>query len=241
MVNFAHRGDSINYPENTLLAFKEAIKAGAGGIELDVHKTKDNKLVVIHDEDIERTFLGRGLVKDFTLQELKTFKCRRILFKDNPECLIPSLEELLDMIKESNIIINIELKTDEIHYKDIEQDVIKLINKYNLKNKVLLSSFNFASIKLCKKIDSSIKTALLYYKPIENIIEVAKSLKVDAIHPYIEVVTEELIKEAHDNKLKVNIYTVNDPKIMRKFISVKADGLFTDDPALLEGIIKGKW
>lgn len=240
MVNFAHRGDSINYPENTLLAFKEAIKAGAGGIELDVHKTKDNKLVVIHDEDIERTFLGRGLVKDFTLQELKTFKCRRILFKDNPECLIPSLEELLDMIKESNIIINIELKTDEIHYKDIEQDVIKLINKYNLKNKVLLSSFNFASIKLCKKIDSSIKTALLYYKPIENIIEVAKSLKVDAIHPYIEVVTEELIKEAHDNKLKVNIYTVNDPKIMRKFISVKADGLFTDDPALLEGIIKGK-
>ena len=78
MLNFAHRGASKYFPENTILAFKEAIKANANGIELDVHKTKDNILVVIHDEDIQRTFKGKGLVKDMTLKELRSFKCRNI-------------------------------------------------------------------------------------------------------------------------------------------------------------------
>jgi len=240
MVNFAHRGDSINYPENTLLAFKEAIKAGAGGIELDVHKTKDNKLVVIHDEDIERTFLGKGLVKNFTLEELKAFKCRRVLFRDNPECHIPTLEEVLDIVKKSNIILNIELKTDEIHYEGIEEDVINLIKKYALNNNVLLSSFNLDSIRICKEIDSNIKTGLLYYKTIENIIEIAKALKADAIHPYLELVNEELIREAHKFNLELNIYTVNDPKYMRMFRNGGVDGLFTDDPKLLKEIIMEK-
>lgn len=240
MINFAHRGDSINYPENTLLAFKEAIKAGASGIELDVHKTKDNKLVVIHDEDIERTFLGKGLVKNFTLEELKAFKCRRVLFRDNPECHIPTLEEVLDIVKKSNIILNIELKTDEIHYEGIEEDVINLIKKYALNNNVLLSSFNLDLIRICKEIDSNIKTGLLYYKTIENIIEIAKALKADAIHPYLELVNEELIREAHKYNLELNIYTVNDPKYMRMFRNAGVDGLFTDDPKLLKEIIMEK-
>ena len=73
MINFAHRGASKYFPENTILSLKEGIKTGADGLEIDVHKTKDNKLVVIHDEDIERTFKGKGLVKNFTLEELKEF------------------------------------------------------------------------------------------------------------------------------------------------------------------------
>ena len=68
MINFAHRGASKYYPENTILSIKEGIKTGATGLEIDVHKSKDNKLVVIHDEDIERTFIGKGLVKDYTLK-----------------------------------------------------------------------------------------------------------------------------------------------------------------------------
>ena len=74
MINFAHRGASAIYPENTILAFKKAIEINSDGIELDVHKSKDNKLVVIHDEDIRRTYDGEGLVQNFTLEELKRFK-----------------------------------------------------------------------------------------------------------------------------------------------------------------------
>ena len=238
MINFAHRGASKYYPENTILSTKEGIKAGAEGIEIDVHKTKDNKLVVIHDEDIERTFKGKGLVKDYTLTKLKEFKCRNKVFQENLDCRIPTLEEVLEIIKVAGIMLNIELKTDEIHYEGIEKDVIDLVNKYDLKDKVILSSFNHESIKMVRQIDSEIKTGLLYEKPIKDIIKYAKIFGAYAIHPDKRLVTEELLREAIKNNIKVNIYTVNSPIIMRKLIKAGANGLFTDYPDLLNEIIK---
>jgi glycerophosphoryl diester phosphodiesterase len=238
MINFAHRGASKYYPENTILSIKEGIKAGAEGIEIDVHKTKDNRLVVIHDEDIERTFKGKGLVKDYTLAKLKEFKCRNKVFQENLDCRIPTLEEVLEIIKVAGIMLNIELKTDEIHYEGIEKDVIDLVNKYDLKDKVILSSFNHESIKMVRQIDSEIKTGLLYEKPIKDIIKYAKIFGAYAIHPDKRLVTEELLREAIKNNIKVNIYTVNSPIIMRKLIKAGANGLFTDYPDLLNEIIK---
>ena len=236
MINFAHRGASKYYPENTILAIKEGIKTKATGLEIDVHKSKDNKLVVIHDEDIERTFIGKGLVKDYTLQELKSFKCRNKNFEDNLECRIPTLEEVLELVKESNIILNIELKTDEIHYDGIERDVIDLVNKYNLKNRIILSSFNHESIRICREIDSKIKTGLLYSKPIEDVVNYAKSFGANAIHPDIRLVSEGLIREAKKNNIEVNIYTVNSPILMRRLIAAEVSGVFTDYPDLLSEI-----
>ena len=237
MINFAHRGASSDYPENTILALKEGIKSGASGLEIDVHRSKDNKLVVIHDEDIERTFMGKGLVKDFTLEELKTFKNRKKLFRDNKECHIPTLEEVLDLIKDIDILLNIELKTDVINYSGIEEDVVNLIKLYGVEDKIILSSFNHESIKKVKAI-SNIKTAILYENPIKDVVKYAKSLGVYAIHPDIRLVSEELIKEAHENNLKVNIFTVNNPMHMRLLIKNKVDGAFTDYPELLNEIIK---
>lgn len=237
MINFAHRGASGTFPENTLLAFEEAINIKASGIELDVHKTKDKKLVVIHDEDIERTFYGKGLVKDFTLEELKNFKCREELFRDNERCKIPTLEEVLDLIKETNLILNIEIKTDNIHYEGIEKDVIDLINRYSLNKRVILSSFNHKTIQICKEIDKDIATGMLYDKPIENVIEYAKNIKADAIHPDKRLVSKELIEEAHKSNIDVNIYTVNEIKDMKRLKEYNADGLFTDYPEILKGIL----
>lgn len=238
MINFAHRGASGDYPENTLLAFKEGIKAGANGLELDVHKTKDGKLVVIHDEDVERTFQARGLVKDLTLDELRALTCRKQLFKDSKECCVPTLEEVLELVKKHPVTLNIELKTDVIPYNRIEEDVIRLIKAYQVQNQVLISSFNPKSVKLCKQIDPQIKVGFLYYQPIDQVIQYAKSLQADAIHPDLKLVSEALIKEAHENQLEVNIYTVNSPIYMRKLIAAGADGIFTDYPALLNEIME---
>lgn len=237
MINFAHRGASSDYPENTILSLREGIKSGARGLEIDVHKSKDNKLVVIHDEDIERTFMGKGLIKDLTLEELKSFKNRKKLFRDNEECHIPTLEEVLELIKDIDILLNIELKTDIINYEGIEEDVINLIRYYNLEDKIIISSFNHESIRKVKTI-SNIKTAILYESPIVNVVEYAKFLGVDAIHPSLIVASEELIKEAHENNLKVNIFTVNNPMHMRLLIKNKVDGAFTDYPELLNEILK---
>ena len=116
MINYAHRGYSCRYPENTMLAFKQAIKAGASGIELDVHKTKDNKLVVIHDEKIDRTYFGNGYVKDYTLAKLSKLKNRDLLHTCNKYVYIPELEEVLNLIRNKDIILNIEIKNNKINY-----------------------------------------------------------------------------------------------------------------------------
>ena len=200
MINFAHRGASKYFPENTILSLKEGIKSGANGLEIDVHKTKDNNL----------------------------------------ECRISTLEEVLDLIRDINIVLNIELKTDEIHYEGIEKDVIELVNRYGVKKKIILSSFNHESIRICREIDSEIETGLLYYKEIENVVQYAKKFGANAIHPDLRLVSEELIKEANENNIKVNIYTVNSPIYMRKLIEAGVNGIFTDYPDLLNEIINEK-
>lgn len=236
MINFAHRGASSLYPENTILAFKEAINLGCDGIELDVHKSKDNVLVVIHDEDIKRTHKGKGLVKDYTLEELIKFKCRKKEFEDSELCRIPTLEEVIQLIVDTNIVLNIELKTDVIHYDKIEEEVINLVKKYGLKNRVLISSFNHKSLEICKSIDSEIQVGVLYSKRIKNVVEYAKSLKVNAIHPKATLISKEIIDEAHNNGIKVNVYTVNKERLMKKLIDFKADGIFTDYTSILKSV-----
>ena len=238
MINFAHRGASGDYPENTLIAFKEGIRCGGTGLEFDVHQTKDGELVVIHDEDVERTMQGKGLIKDLTLDEIRAFKCRKARFVDHEECYVPKLEEVLELVKEQEITINIELKTDVISYFGMEEEVIELIQRYGVKHKVLLSSFNPQSLEKCKEIDATIKTGFLYHQPMEQIIEYAKTLRVDAIHPHLKLVTKDLIEKAHQNQLDVNVYTVNSPIHMRELIRAEVDGIFTDYPSLLNEIIE---
>lgn len=234
MIVFAHRGASGDYPENTLLAFKKAIELGVTGIELDVHKTKDNKIVVIHDEDIERTFKGKGLIAHHTLEELKRFNSRKLEFRDQEECRICTLQEVLDLlVTKPNICLNIELKTDEIEYEGIEADVIALVKSYHMADRIILSSFNHNSLKRCKTIDASIKVGALYHYPIDNVVKYALELGVDAIHPNVELVTKELIEACHVNNITVNTYTVNSPKVMRQLIAGGIDGIFTDYPGLL--------
>ena len=238
---FAHRGASGDYPENTLLAFKKASELDIHGIELDVHKTKDGQLVVIHDEDIQRTFNGKGLVKDFTLSEIQEFTCRKFEFIENEDCKVPTLQDVFELFKDTDTVINVEAKTDEIHY-ELEKDVLDLINEYNLRNRVLISSFNHKCLEIFKGLDSNMKYGALYeyeedYASEDNIVEHAKKLNVYSINMSRELVSKEIVHMAHENDLKVFVYTVNKPNDMRKMIEYKVDGVFSDYPDLMNEII----
>lgn len=239
---FAHRGASGDYPENTLLAFNKALAIGVDGIELDVHKSKDGHLVVIHDEDVQRTFKGKGLVKDYTLAQLQEFKCRKFEFIANDDCKVPTLRDVFELIKNEDVTLNIEAKTDQIHY-DLEQDVVDLINEYNIKNKILISSFNHKCIDIFQSTDESIRYGALYeyeadYSSEANVVEHAKKLNVYSINISRDLVTKEMVELAHENGLKVYVYTVNAPNVMRKMIECKVDGVFSDYPDLMKEIIR---
>lgn len=239
---FAHRGASGDYPENTMLSFRKSLEIGVDGIELDVHKSKDGELVVIHDEDIQRTFKGKGLVKDYTLEELQQFTCRKFEFVNNDHCKIPTLRDVFELIKDEDITLNIEAKTDLIHY-DIEQDILNLIYEYKINNKILISSFNHDCINIFKNLDSSINYAALYecekdYKPECNVFDHAKKLNIYSINISQELVTKEVVDMAHENNLKVFVYTVNKPNSMRKMIELGVDGVFSDYPDLMNEILR---
>ena len=125
MKKLAHRGYSAKYPENTMEAFIKAYEQGFDGVETDVHLTLDDELVLIHDEKINRTSTGKGYVKDHTLKELRNYNFNYKAYGEYP---IPTLKELLEFIQDKEFVVNIELKTDVIHYDGIEAKVLKELN-----------------------------------------------------------------------------------------------------------------
>ena len=229
MIYFAHRGLSEIYPENTILSFDKAIMAGAAAVEFDVHKTKDGELVVIHDEDIKRTFHGMGLVKDFTLLELKAFKCKKSEFENSKLCKLPTLSEVLEILKNGDLFINIELKTDLIHYENIEADVIATLKKYNLYHNILISSFNPKSLEICRNLDENLKLGVLFSDNKIKNLDFATHINAYSINPNVYLVDNGLIDYAHLNNLKVFSYTVNKPSTAAHLERLGCDGIFTDN------------
>lgn len=117
---FAHRGYSGKYPENTMIAFKKALECGVDGIELDIQLTKDGEVVIIHDETIDRTTTGKGFVIDYTYEELEKFDAS-FKFKDLGFNKIPTLREYFQLVKDYDIVTNVELKTGINEYLGIEK------------------------------------------------------------------------------------------------------------------------
>lgn len=207
MIKLGHRGYSSKYPENTMLAFKAAIEGNFDGIETDVHLTKDNKLVLIHDEKIDRTSNGKGYVKDYTYEELCQFNFS-YRFKD-VEVKIPLLEELLDYCAGKDVILNIEIKTDKIQYPDIEMMTYQMVKEKGLLNQVMFSSFHLASLLKLREIDQRVYLGYLFEDDYQ-----ANKAKVfehhfNAAHPKYTFLNEQEISDYLKQGIDVNTWTVD--------------------------------
>ncbi|MCH3964056.1 MAG: glycerophosphodiester phosphodiesterase [Clostridium sp.] len=230
-LNIAHRGFSGVYPENTMLAFRKAVEAGADGIETDLHVTKDGVIVVCHDETLDRTTSGTGFIKD------RTYEYIRKLDAGSGE-KIPSLDEILSYMKDKKLLLNLELKNDIVHYDNLEKNVIDKIYKYSMESNVILSSFNHNSMKRVKEYDGSIKTGLLYGSPIYKPEEYAEKMGADALHPLFSLVmNEKIVNDIKKNGILINTYTVNKVDDMRKLMNLKVDGIITNYPNILEKLL----
>jgi glycerophosphoryl diester phosphodiesterase len=229
-LNMAHRGFKAAAPENTMIAFEMAWKAGADGIELDVQMTRDGQLVIIHDETIDRTTDGTGWVKDLDYQELcqkdagswfdRTFQGERI----------PLLSDVLRWAGSHAIFVNIELKTTKVNYTGIEQRVIDLVTEYGMKDQVLVSSFNHFSLRTIKQIDRTVKIGLLYETPLVDPWIYAKRMDAVAIHPHFTNVNEELMHGCNENGILVNPYTINEMDDLQRMINFGVNSIITNHP-----------
>ena len=228
--NFAHRGFSGKYPENTMLAFEKALEIGCEGIEFDVHFTKDKQLVIIHDELIDRTGDQKGLVKDMTYDEL----CKvnfAYKFKDEvPFQRIPTLREYFELVKDKDIISNIELKTGVFEYDGIEQAVYDLIKEFGLQNKVIVSSFNHHSVMRMKAIDPKIECGFLVETWILDVASYIEKNHIEAYHPYFYQLTPSEVEDLRKHNIKINTWTVNEYEDIQKMIDIEADGIIGNYP-----------
>lgn len=227
---FAHRGASAYAPENTVEAFALAMEQGADGIELDVQMTKDGQVVVIHDETIDRVSDGTGAVRDYTLEELKKFHFSNHM-ENYENAVIPTLKEVLDLIKSSNMLLNIELKTGIYWYPNLEEKTMELVKEAGMEDRVIYSSFNHYSIKKILELNPHAECAFLYSDVILNVDKYAKNAGVCGLHPAVyHLKMAEFLKEYQESGLKVRVWTVNKKEDMEKFIKADLEAVITNYP-----------
>lgn len=238
----AHRGLSGFYPENTILAFKKCLNLNIYGIELDVQKTKDNQLVVIHDEKIDRTFNGTGYIKNMTLRELKSLNSNFKNYENNKDCKIPTLREVLLLFKPTDFVINIELKNNKIKYKNLEEDVVNLVKELKMERRVIISSFRMKSLNKIKSISPKISRSyliskklykyrfksIIFYKAIKN--------KSTYISPNYIIADKKFVKKCHRRDFQILCYSVNNIADYEKLLRLKVDGIFTNFPNIFSSL-----
>ena len=240
--NIAHRGFSGNYPENTMLAFWKAIETeGCDGIEMDVHLSKDGEVVIIHDEKIDRTCVnGTGFVRDYTAEELSKFDVSyRFAGQCEPQH-IPTLREYFELVKDKDIVTNIELKTSIFEYPGIEEKVCALIQEYDLKDKIFMSSFNHYSIARMKALCPDLECGLLTSSWLYHAGQYTSMCGVECYHPEFISLSEEVVEEIHANGIKVNAWTINEEEDIRKMIGLGIDGIISNYPDRVAKIMQEK-
>ena len=235
--NFAHRGFSGKYPENTMLAFEKAVEIGADGAELDVQLTKDGEVVIIHDETIDRTTDGKGYVVDYTYEELSKFDASYIYTGKRGFNKIPTLKEYFELVKDLDFVTNIELKTGINQYLGIEEKVYKLIKEYKLKKKVIISSFNHFSILRMKKIAPELKCGFLSEDWIIDAGAYTASHGIECFHPRFNNLIPEVVEELKKNNIEINTWTVNKEEDIKDLINKGIDILIGNYPDLVKKII----
>jgi glycerophosphoryl diester phosphodiesterase len=219
MLRIGHRGARAYAPENTLASFKKAIEIGVNAIELDVRKTKDNHLIVIHDADVKRTTNKEGLVSELTLKEIQS------LDAGGGE-KIPTLEEALDFL-DKKVKVLIELKE-----AGVEEQVLKVVHQKGLEKNVVITSFLEEALRKVRELDKDVETGLIYATH-KNPVKAALDLKANYLVALYRFMHTANVEKAHQNGLKVVVWTINKPEEVEAFVKKGVDGIASDKPDIL--------
>ena len=225
----AHRGASARVPENTLAAFQLALDLQADGIELDVMLTRDKKVVVIHDDTVDRTTNGSGWIADMTLEEIQA------LDAGGGE-KVPLLSDVLDQFG-GKFLINIELKNYTSIFDSLPLEVSKLINTYNLVEDVLISSFNPFNLPRVRSWMPEARLGLIT-QPGQAQRWIWRFFEYSSLHPHFSDVDTLLVSALHARDRQVNVWTVDDPQELQRLVNLDVDGIITNDPKRAREVLR---
>jgi glycerophosphoryl diester phosphodiesterase len=226
-----HRGAMGYCPENTLASFERGLELGADWIELDVHLSRDGALIVIHDETLERTTNGHGLVHEHTLAEL-----RRLDAGDGQRLM--TLDEVLDWASRRNAVVDIEIKNAPVYYDGIEASVVAAVRRARMVDQVIVISFDHAAVQRAKALEPRVATGVLFAcRPTDGGIGLARAAGADAVLPHWAYVTREDVAAAHAAGLTVAPWASSDPSVLRHLIACGVDAIGTNHPDVLRDVI----
>ena len=220
---YAHRGASIEYPENTLSAFRRALELGVQGIELDVHLSADGVPVVIHDETLDRTTNGSGPIAEMTVAELQALDAGR-------GEKIPTLAQVLDLVGD-RMHIDVEIKANSAG-----EAVLSQLQGRNAR--WLISSFDWDVLRYVRSHDVDAMLWPLTAGATDEAIEVARELGAPALAILHKAVDEDIANHLKDERLGFWVWTVNDPEQARTYADWGAIGICTDDPARIQQALR---
>lgn len=230
---FAHRGYSGVYPENTMLAFREAHATGCGAIELDCHLTADGEIVIIHDELLDRTTNMSGPVGLHTLEQLQTANAAINAEGDHPFQAIPTFEEYCEWVSGTELLTNVEIKTDFVPYPNIEEKIWETVSRHHLEDRVLFSCFNHLSLRVMHDLAPEAPLGALVWEQ-----GGARAFLADyctrhgftAWHPSASLVTPDIVAECHAAGIEINVWTIDDVETFERMYEMGVDGIITDYP-----------
>ena len=200
------------------------------GIEIDIQKTADGQIIVSHDENLQRVTTRDLEIVETSYDQIKSLNAAAYL-NDNRTSRIPLLEEVFDLIKDKDLLLNVELKNAQVLYPELEEDVLDLVRKYGLEERIIFSSFNHYSIMKFHLLKTKAELAFLYFEGLFKPWKYAKKNRVEALHPfYPNLVIPDYVKHSRKKKIKVRPWTVDQPEMMQQLIHLQVDGLITNDP-----------
>ena len=246
----AHQGGDGIWPGDTMYAFEKAVEIGADVLEMDAHITRDGSIVLMHDEEVDRTTDGTGLIEEMSLGELKQLDAAYKWSNEDGKTFpyrgqgiqVPTLEELFQKFPQMRYVIEIKLTRDPI-----DKPLCELIHEHNMQDRVMVASFHDEAMQNFRKTCPEIATSASRTE-VRNFVLLGKAFLSGFIAPQyqsiqppydpkesmnIPIMTERFIREAHAKNIKVEPWTVDDPELMRQYIEWGVDGIMTDRPDLM--------
>lgn len=230
MINYAHRGASEYYPENTLSSFYAGVDMGANGIETDVRKTRDGVLVLFHDGDLARVTGESGAIKDYTFAELQRLTVRNET--TGREDKIIDFETFLRLFAWRELQFAIELKD-----AGIEKEVADMMDRFGLRDKAIVTSFQFDNLRRMRKVAPEYKLGYLYKPAEEDLLGKAQELHLEQLCPKAEIVTPQMVADYKAKGYSVRAWGVKDETLMRAMMACGVDGMTVNFPDKLHNAI----
>jgi glycerophosphoryl diester phosphodiesterase len=227
MLRIGHRGAAAVAPENTIASFRRAVALGAQAVELDVQRTRDGHLIVMHDETVDRTTDGIGRVAELDLAWIQRLDAGSWKGPEFAGERVPTLDEVIDAIAAPTILF-VELKGPAALAPGIEEDLLRVVGR--ARSRVRVSSFDHRALARLRELDGDLPLGALFTGLPVDPVALARGCGATAIHPSFHYVVPDLVAEAHAAGLEVHAWTVNVPEDIAAVRALGVDGIFSDHP-----------